>query len=251
MDLKDFFVQYNKIALAFSGGVDSSYLLYAASVYGADVKAYYVKTAFQPEFEFQDAIKLASQVGIIPEIINLDILGFDEITSNPCNRCYYCKTHIFTSIMKKASDDGYNIIIDGTNASDDVNDRPGMKALTELKVLSPLRMCGLTKTRIRELSRDAGLITADKPSYSCLATRIHTDETITAEKLRNVESSENILFALGFSDFRVRVSGNNALLQFTSDELQRANQMLRELKDKLSGYFSAVEIDAQPRRKGL
>lgn len=162
------------MALAFSGGVDSSYLLYAALQNGADVHAYYVKSAFQPQFELEDAQKLAKQVGAKLTIMQANVLANETVVANPKNRCYYCKQVIFTGIGKQAAQDGYTTLLDGTNASDDAADRPGMKALQELSVLSPLRLCGLTKTEIRKRSKAAGLFTWDKPSYACLATRIPT-----------------------------------------------------------------------------
>ena len=169
MTLQEFFAAHPKVALGFSGGVDSSYLLYAAKQAGADVRPYFAKTQFQPEFELEDAKRLAELVDIELTILPYDVLpaaGF-----NPPDRCYYCKTALFGALVARAKADGYDTIIDGTNASDDAGDRPGMKALQEMQVLSPLRLCGLTKQDIREKSKEAGLFTWDKPSYACLATR--------------------------------------------------------------------------------
>ena len=139
MTLREFFIQYPRVALGFSGGVDSSFLLWAARSCGAEVKAYYVSTAFQPAFEREDAMRLAASLGIIPEVIELDILSCREVTANPPDRCYHCKKRIFGAVAKRAAEDGYKVLIDGTNASDDASDRPGMRALQELRVLSPLR----------------------------------------------------------------------------------------------------------------
>ncbi len=136
MNLQEFFVENNKVAVAFSGGVDSSYLLYAAKKYGADVRAYYVKSAFQPLFEYEDAMKLVSDLdamGLHVEltVLEVDVLGNDTVTANPSNRCYFCKQVIFGNIIEAAVRDGYEVLLDGTNASDDASDRPGMKALEE------------------------------------------------------------------------------------------------------------------------
>lgn len=155
MTLKEFFEKYPKAAIAFSGGVDSSYLLNMGIQYGADVKAYYVKSQFQPEFEMEDAVRLGRQLNANMEIIHVNVLENEAVVKNPENRCYYCKQSIFGTILAKAAADGYTVILDGTNASDDAGDRPGMKALQEMKVLSPLRMCGLTKTEIRKRSKEA------------------------------------------------------------------------------------------------
>ena len=123
-------------------------------------------------------------------------------------------------IMKAAAEDGYTVLLDGTNASDDAGDRPGMKALQELQVKSPLRECGLVKSEIRRLSKEGGLFTWDKTSYACLATRIPTGCEITAEKLQKTEAAENFLFSLGFRDFRVRMMPNGAAkLQVVASQL--------------------------------
>ena len=149
MKLDGFFEENKRIAVAFSGGVDSAYLLYAAVRAGADVKAYCVRSAFQPGFEFEDARKLAEQIGTEFEVIEVDVLSDEKVTANPADRCYYCKTRIMTAVKAAASADGYKMVCDGTNASDDATDRPGTKALQELGIRSPLRECGLNKTEIR------------------------------------------------------------------------------------------------------
>ena len=149
--------------MAFSGGVDSAYLLYMACKYAEKVKAYYVKSAFQPQFELEDAERFAKELKADMAILRLDVLSDEKVRQNPPNRCYYCKKRIFTAIREHALNDGFQVLLDGTNASDDAGDRPGMVALQELSVLSPLRLCGLTKQEIRMLSKKAGLFTWDKP----------------------------------------------------------------------------------------
>ena len=249
MNLNEFFTEHSKIALAFSGGADSSYLLYAAVSCGADVQPYYVKSQFQPEFEHEDARRLAHGLGLALREINVDVLQFDEVTANPANRCYYCKRRIMGAVRAAAKSDGYDTIIDGTNASDDGGDRPGMRVLAEEGILSPLRLCGITKAELRRLSHEAGLFTWDKPAYACLATRVPCGEKITAEKLRAVEESESYLFALGFTDFRVRLRGGAALLQFTARQHERAENELDAIKAELSKYFDTVRLDPQPREE--
>ena len=184
-------------------------------------------------------------------LIEQDIVSCAEVTANPPDRCYYCKKHIMGAIRERSCADGYALIIDGTNASDDIADRPGYKALGEEGILSPLRICGLTKAEIRRLSHEAGLPTWDKPAYACLATRIASGEQITAEKLRAVEQSEDYLFSLGFTDFRVRVRGNGALLQFTAEQTERAHERFPEIEKKLAEYFYSVTIDPKVREKSL
>ena len=194
MTLTEFFHQNQKAAIAFSGGVDSAYLLYAALQSGADVRAYYVKSAFQPQFELDDARRLAETLSADMRVLDVDILADETVAANPPDRCYHCKRRIFSAIASAAAADGYTLLLDGTNASDDAGDRPGMRALRELSVRSPLRECGLTKPEIRRLSREAGLFTWDKPAYACLATRVPAGERLTAEKLENTERAEDFLF---------------------------------------------------------
>lgn len=247
MKLNEFFNEHRKVALAFSGGADSSYLLYAAKKNGADVQPYYVKSQFQPEFEHEDAIKLTAELGVALKVISVDILQLDEVTDNPSNRCYYCKKRIMGAIRREAGADGYDTIIDGTNASDDDGERPGMKALAEENILSPLRLCGMTKEEIRRRSENAGLFTWNKPAYACLATRIPTGEKITVQKLTAVEQSESYLFSLGFTDFRVRLRDGGALLQFTEKQHGKAENELEAIKAELSRLFDTVKLDPKAR----
>lgn len=243
MTLKDFFEENPKTALAFSGGVDSTYLLYAARESGADVHAYYVKSDFQPEFEFEDAKRLAAELGAEMTVIYLDVLGDPDVENNPKDRCYHCKKHVFRAIMERAEKDGYEIILDGTNASDDPGDRPGVRALREYGVRSPLRECGLTKDRIRELSREAGLFTWDKPAYACLATRIKTDQKILYSDLKAVEACEGLMMELGLRDLRVRVRGRNALVQIRKEDFERYMDNKEEIEGTIRRYFDDVSLD--------
>lgn len=249
MTLNDFFAQNPKVAVAFSGGVDSSYLLYAAQKAGAQVRAYYAKTAFQPEFEYQDALRLAELLKADLKTLHLDVLACDKVTENPKNRCYFCKQQIFGNICAEAKQDGFTVILDGTNASDDAGDRPGMRALEEMQVLSPLRLCGLTKAEIRRLSKEAGLFTWNKPAYACLATRIPTGMEITAENLARTERAEDSLMKLGFSDFRVRTQGTAAKLQLTEQQLPLALQKRREILEILKPAYSDVWLDLEARHE--
>lgn len=248
MKLEDFFKEYPEVAIAFSGGVDSAYLLYVAVKYAKKVRAYYVKSDFQPQFELDDARRLARELNAEMKIIPLDVFSCDSIVKNPSNRCYFCKKMIFSSIYKAAALDGFEILLDGTNASDIEADRPGMKALRELQVRSPLRECGLTKTQIRELSRKAGLFTWDKPSYSCLATRITTNEEITKAKLEAIENGEIFLFKLGFSDFRLRMNESTAKLQLREEQIPLLIENREKILDELKKSFSNVFLDLEVRK---
>ena len=193
MELSDFFRLHPAGAVAFSGGVDSSLLVWAAARYGSDWRAYYVHSPFQPAFELADARQVAGQCGLPLTVLEVDVLQNETVAANPPDRCYYCKRRVFSAILHQAAADGYALVIDGTNASDDAGDRPGMRALRELEVRSPLRECGLTKAAVRQLSREAGLPTWDKPAYACLATRVPTGTALTAELLQSVEAAETAL----------------------------------------------------------
>ena len=247
MTLHSFFAENSRVALAFSGGVDSAYLLYAAKAAGADVTAYYVKSAFQPEFELRDARRLATELGAKMSVLELDVLCDSAVTANPPERCYHCKKKIFTAIAEAAKRDGYELLIDGTNASDDAADRPGIRALRELSVRSPLRECGITKQQVRMLSREAGLFTWDKPAYACLATRIPTGESITAEKLQKTEKAEEHLETLGFRDFRVRLVGSSAKLQVREDQLPLLIAKRNEILTGLKPLYSDILLDLEVR----
>ena len=250
MELRDFFQECPKVALGFSGGVDSAYLLYAALERGAQVKPYFVKTAFQPRFEREDALRLAGELGVEVTVLELDALADPRVAANPAERCYYCKQNLFRALKARAAADGYTVLLDGTNASDDAGDRPGMRALRELAVRSPLRECGISKAEVRARSREAGLFTWNKSAYACLATRIPTGTPITAEALSKVEGAENALMALGFSDFRVRLFHGAARLQFTPAQWREAAARKDELLSALEPYFDTVLLDFETRTGG-
>lgn len=249
MELSEFFTQHLRVALAFSGGVDSAYLLYAAVKSGAQVQAYYVKTAFQPRFEYEDALRLAEQLGAPLTTLRLDVLEDADVTANPANRCYYCKRRIFTAITSAARRDGFQILLDGTNASDQGSDRPGMKALQELSVLSPLRLCGLTKDEIRRRSRQAGLFTWNKPTYACLATRIPTGTAITQADLEKTERCEAFLMEQGFSGFRVRLMDGCARLEMPEDQLPALLAQREAVVCELKKDYKKVLLDLEVRRE--
>lgn len=239
MELKTFFEQNPSGALAFSGGTDSSLLVWAAAQYGEDWRAYYVRSAFQPAFELADARKVAHQCQLPLTIIEADTLHRPEVMANPADRCYHCKRRIFSAILHQAAADGRSLVIDGTNASDDAEDRPGMKALRE---------CGLTKGDVRALCREAGLPVWNKPSYACLATRIPAGTPITADALQRIEQSENLLASIGFRDFRVRLRSDTAVLQFTEDQFLYAWESRKKLCTCLAPMFAQVTLDLTPGR---
>ena len=248
MELADFFRQYPRIALAFSGGADSAYLLWAARSAGAEVKAYLMATPFQPAFELADARRLAEELGAPLAVLEADVLACPEAAANPPDRCYYCKRWMFTRLLAAAAADGFPAVMDGTNASDDADDRPGMRAIRELGVLSPLRLCGVTKEEVRRRSREAGLFTWDKPAYACLATRIPAGTAITPADLRRVEQGEAALGALGFSDLRLRLMGGRAArLELPRGQMEEAARRSGEIRRALRPWFDPVLLDLKGR----
>ena len=242
-ELGEFFARYPRCALAFSGGTDSALLLYEARRL-----AYFVRGPFQPRFELEDARRLAAELGAELSVLELDVLSLPEVAKNGPDRCYHCKRAIFSAIARRAAADGYGVVIDGTNASDRSDDRPGMRAFGELGVLSPLRICGISKRRVRELSREAGLFTAEKPSYACLATRIPTGVAITRGALERVERAEDALRALGFSDLRVRLAGDSARLELPEGQLALAVELRGEILSALKPMFGHVVLDLDGRK---
>ena len=229
MELSEFFAENPRAALAFSGGVDSAFLLYAGMRWGKRLKAYYVRSPFQPEFEYRDALRLARELNAELEVIPKNVLDHGEVTANPPDRCYHCKKVIFSPIAEKAREDGFSVLLDGTNASDREDDRPGMRAL-------------------RELSHKAGLFTWDKPSYACLATRIPTGMPITEDLLARTEWAEAYLSALGFRDFRVRTMGSAARLQLTAQDFPRLLERRAEITAELKKRYAAVLLDLEERK---
>ena len=247
MNLIEYLTSLGNIAVALSGGVDSSYLAYAAKQSGIPCKAYTVKSQFVPQFELNDAKKIAEFIDIPLEIIDIDVLAHDDVTSNPDNRCYYCKHHVFTTIGEYAKRDGFTVICDGTNASDDIDDRPGMRAIAELSVKSPLRDCGLTKSMIRKLAQQANLFTWNKPSYACLATRFQAGQRITSHDLEHIQLAEKYLFSLDLSDFRVRLIGNNAKIQVPENQIAIIIKNRIEILTYLKSMFDDVVLDLEVR----
>lgn len=245
MTLKDYFAKNPSAALAFSGGADSSYLLYEAHRLGANLQPYFVKSEFQPQFELDGALLFCERLGVKLKVLNIDILDLPKVVLNSDDRCYHCKTAMLKLLRRRAEMDGYKMVLDGTNASDDAAERPGMRALVEFGVRSPLRMCGLTKDDILRRSREAGL--QEKASYSCLATRIPHGQTITKELLSRIEGAENALIGLGFTDFRVRVFHDTAKLEMKADQMSDALTHRDEINTLLAPFFDTVMLDMRAR----
>lgn len=247
MTISEFFTDHPVCAVAFSGGIDSAWLLHEALRYGTRTRAYFVRTPFQPAFELRDAQETAAALGAELTVLEVDVLAVPQVAANPENRCYFCKQALFTALLDQARADGFPLVLDGSNASDDAGDRPGIRALRELGVRSPLRECGVTKAHIRAQARAAGMALWDKPSYACLATRIPAGTPITREDLRRVEEGEGLLMDLGYTDFRLRLRGDHVLFQVRADEMDRAAAELPELRQMLRHLFPQVVLDGVPR----
>ncbi len=247
MTLPEFFKVHNRVAVALSGGVDSAYLLYSAKHFGAEVRAYFVDSEFCPSFEYEDAVRVAEFADVPIRKIELRVLENKEVEKNLADRCYHCKKMLLSAIKAAAEADGFETVIEGTNASDDISLRPGFRALSELGIMSPLLICGVTKEEIRRKARKAGLFNFDKPAYACLATRIKTGEKISKSVLLKIESAEAYLQGLGFSDFRVRVEGDTARLSVREADIQRAIDNRVGIVSELKKSFGRIVLDLEAR----
>ena len=255
--LSEYLRSLKKVAVAFSGGVDSTFLLKVAhDELGKNAIAVTVKTVFSPQSELLEASQFCLSNGIQQKIVPVDVLSDYEIAKNPKNRCYLCKKVIFNSIKESCQQDGLYkdfIILDGTNFDDTKDYRPGIKALKELEIKSPLCECGFTKEEIRSSCRFLNLSVYEKPSLACLASRIPYDEEISAEKLKKVELAEEFLKTLGFKQFRVRMCGTTlARIEVESrDEMEKILENRFEIVDELKKIgFSYVSLDLQGYRTG-
>ncbi|MGC9063809.1 MAG: ATP-dependent sacrificial sulfur transferase LarE, partial [bacterium] len=180
--LKNILLNYDRLVVAFSGGVDSTFLLKVSSmVLGNNVVAVTVSGQIHPRWEIEESKALAKEIGVKQEIIDIDVLNDEMIASNPPDRCYYCKVKVFSLIKEMAKKYHIYTVADGSNADDITDYRPGIKALKELGIISPLKDARLTKLEIRMLSKELGLSTWDKPPLACLATRVPYGEKLTQE----------------------------------------------------------------------
>ncbi len=227
-------------ALAFSGGCDSTYLLYVCSILKADVVPYFVRGSFQTQEEEDSVREICGRYGFVPSILQIDTLSDADIAANTSERCYLCKRRVFSLIKEASCKEGRSCIMDGTNASDDPAGRPGMRVLDEMGIVSPLRVCGITKDEVRRLSREAGIPDWDKPSDSCLATRIPVGTPITGEALERTYRAEKAIRALGLRGIRVRTVGKGAKLETDPEQRDLLESNREEVEKILLKYYDSV-----------
>lgn len=242
------------VAVAFSSGVDSAFLLYVAhQTLGEKALAVTARSFSFPKREQEESVDFCKRYGIRQIIVQTGDLQLDCFRTNPPDRCYHCKKAIFTALLDIAAQNGMAAVADGSNMDDLGDYRPGMKALREAGVRSPLQEAGLTKEEIRQLSCELGLPTWDKPSFACLASRFVYGEEITEEKLRMVEQAEQLLLDLGFRQLRVRIHGKMARIELLPEDIARfmSDDVRIPVYDRLKALgFSYVTLDLGGFRTG-
>ena len=243
-----------KLAVAFSGGVDSTYLVYKAhEVLGDNALAVTIRSQVLINEDFEWTVEFCKKIGVKQVVIDCDVFDAEEFENNPPDRCYYCKKMDFAAIKKAAGEHGITEVADGSNVDDTGDYRPGMRAMKELGIVSPLKESGLTKNDIRSLSKEAGLPTWDKPAAACLASRFVYGEKITTEGLIRVANAEKFIRDLGFKGIRVRVHGDIARIEVRDTDIAKiaSEPVRRKVSEELKRLgFKYVTIDIDGYRTG-
>ena len=251
-NLENYLKKLGNLAVAFSGGVDSSFLLLIAGLVLKDkVKAFTIDTVYIPHREIEQAKEFTAKHKIKHEVITVPLI--EIIKHNPSDRCYFCKTFIFKRLLNDAKLSGFNHLAEGTNADDVQNHRPGLKALDELGIISPLKQMNFTKEDIREVSKKYNLSTWNKPAYACLLTRIPYGTEISPKELELIEKSETYLIHKGFDGVRVRSHGNLARIEVLPEHMGKIlnQKLLLEIAVKLKEFgYQFVTVDAQGYKSG-
>ena len=254
ISLKEYLISLDSVAVAFSGGVDSTFLLKVAhDLLGDHAMAVTARSCSFPKRELEEARAFCTAEGIRQVIVESEELKIEGFSHNPVNRCYLCKQELFTKINAVAAENGIRYVAEGSNMDDLGDYRPGLKAVAELGVKSPLREAKLTKQEIRDYSRQLGLPTWEKQSFACLSSRFPYGEEITEEKLSMVDRAEQLLLDLGFRQLRVRIHGTIARIEVTPAEFEKLLQPAVRAKVVLalkSYGFSYVTMDLQGYRTG-